>query len=107
MILTLEEIKAQCRLEPDFTDEDELLKLIGRAVQKRTETFLNRSLYAVDEGIPESDPDGLNLPDDIKMGLLLLVAHFYENREAVTDFEQTEAPLAYQWLVGPYRFIPL
>ncbi|MBH2952463.1 phage head-tail connector protein, partial [Serratia marcescens] len=52
MLLKLEEIKAQCKLEPDFTEEDALLELIGRAVQTRTETFLNRKLYAPDSEIP-------------------------------------------------------
>ncbi|MFP7605625.1 head-tail connector protein [Serratia quinivorans] len=107
MLLTRDEIKAQCKLEPDFTDEDALLDLLGQAVQTRTETYLNRTLYAPDSPIPESDPDGLHLPADIKMGMLLLVTHYYENRSAVSDFEKTDLPMGYVWFVGPYRYIPL
>lgn len=34
------------------------LQLLACAAQKRTETYLNRKLYAPDETIPDSDPDG-------------------------------------------------
>ncbi|KFK95026.1 MULTISPECIES: head-tail connector protein [unclassified Serratia (in: enterobacteria)] len=107
MLLKLDEIKAQCRLDLDFTEEDALLDLIGRAVQKRTETYLNRTLYAPDSEIPDTDPDGLHLPDDVKMGMLLLVTHYYENRSSVSDFEKSELPMGFVWNVQPYRHIPL
>ena len=105
MLLTLEEMKQQCRIEPDFTEEDDLLNQIGSAAQIRTETRINRKLYA--EEVPDTDPDGLVLPDDIKQAMLLLTGYWYENRVAVNDFEQAEAPLGYNWLVDPYRHIPL
>lgn len=104
-LLTLDEIKVQCRLEPDFNDEDTLLTSLGDAAQTRTETRINRKLY--DKVTPGMDPDGLVMPEDIKRALLLLVCYWYENRVAVNDFEQSEAPLAYNWLVDPYRYIPL
>lgn len=107
MLLTLPEIKKQLRLEDDFTEEDELLTLLGGAVQSRTETFLNRKLYGPTETVPATDPDGLKLPDDVRLGMLMLATHFYENRASVTEVEQLEMPQSYNWLVGPYRFIPL
>ncbi|HEY3984632.1 head-tail connector protein [Cedecea sp.] len=107
MLLTPEEIKGQLRLDADFTDEDALLDLLARAVQTRTETFLNRKLYAPDAGIPDTDPDGLNLPDDIRLGMMLLVTHFYENRSTSSEVEMAELPMSFNWLVGPYRYIPL
>ncbi len=105
MLLTLEEIKAQLRLDADLADEDDFLKLIGEAVQARTETYLNRKLY--NDEPPDTDPDGLKIPADIKMAMLLLATHFYENRASVTEIEMSELPQGYAWLAGPYRFIPL
>ncbi|EGF6987172.1 phage gp6-like head-tail connector protein, partial [Escherichia coli] len=67
MLLTMEEIKAQLRLDEDFDTDDRHLQLLACAAQKRTETYLNRKLYAPDETIPDSDPDGLHLPDDIRL----------------------------------------
>lgn len=107
MLLELNEIKAQLRLDEDFTAEDSLLELIGKAVQSRTENFLNRKLYATDTERPEDDPDGLVMPDEVKLALLLLLTHFYENRSAVTEVEKLELPMSFNWLVGPYRHIPL
>ena len=76
MLLTMEEIKAQLRLDEDFDADDRHLQLLACAAQKRTETYLNRKLYAPDETIPDSDPDGLHLPDDIRLGMLMLISHF-------------------------------
>jgi hypothetical protein len=105
MLLELSEIKRQLRLEEDYTEEDELLTLIGGAVETRTVTFLNRTLY--ETSVPSNDPDGLVMTDDIRMGMLLLATHFYENRSSVSEVEKTEMPQSFTWLVGPYRFIPL
>lgn len=107
MLLTLEEIKGQLRLEVDYSDEDSLLERLGKAAHARTETYLNRKLYGADAGVPTDDPDGLVMSEDIRLGMLLLVTHFYENRSSVTEVEKTEMPQSYTWLVGPYRFIPL
>lgn len=90
MLLTMEEIKAQLRLDEDFDADDRHLQLLACAAQKRTETYLNRKLYAPDETIPESDPDGLHLPDDIRLGMLMLICHFYENRSSVTEVEKLD-----------------
>lgn len=105
MLLELSEMKRQLRLEDDYTEEDELLTLISRAVEARTVTFLNRTLY--EASVPGNDPDGLVMTDDIRMGMLLLATHFYENRSSVSEVEKMEMPQSYTWLVGPYRFIPL
>ncbi len=70
------------------------------------ETYLNRKLYAPDETIPDSDPDGLHLPDDIRLGILMLISHFYENRSSVTEVEKLDMPQSFGWLVGPYRYFP-
>ncbi|MFT4271286.1 MAG: head-tail connector protein [Pantoea sp.] len=105
MLLTLDEIKYQLRIEQDWTEEDTLLGVIGNAVQSRTETYLNRKLYA--DTVPDTDEDGLLISDDIRLGMLLLVTHFYENRSSVSEVEKIEMPLSYAWLVAPYRYIPL
>lgn len=105
MILSLEQIKAQLRLEVDYTDEDELLSLIGSAVEARTSNYLNRKLY--EKEVPDTDEDGLVVSDDIRQAMLMLCSHFYEHRSTVSDSEMVALPMAFEWLVGPYRFIPL
>ncbi|WBM69135.1 head-tail connector protein [Buttiauxella sp. WJP83] len=104
MLVDLDDIKKQLRLEVDYTEEDDYLTLIGEAAEAKTETYLKRSLYALNETIPDSDPDGMHLTKDIRLGLLFLIAHFYENRSTVSEVEMSEMPLTYTWLVGPHRF---
>lgn len=105
MILTLPEIKRQLRLEEDYSEEDDLLSALGAAAESRTSNYLNRKLY--EEEVPETDEDGLLLPDDVRQAMLMLVTHLYENRSSVSDSEISEMPQAFEWMVGPYRYIPL
>ncbi len=57
--------------------------------------------------VPEDDPDGMHLTDDVRLAMLMLVSHFYENRSTITDVEKLETPMSFRWLAGPYRIVPL
>ncbi|OKV26784.1 hypothetical protein AWP49_22120 [Escherichia coli] len=59
MILSIEEIKRQLKLEEDDSSENTLLSALGAAAEARSSTFLNRNLYDKGESIPETDKDGL------------------------------------------------
>lgn len=48
-----------------------------------------------------------NCPSAIKQAILLLVGHWYSNREAVTEKPMTNLPLAVDALLSPYRFMGL
>jgi hypothetical protein len=106
MILSTEEIKRQLKLEEDDTSENTLLSALGAAAEARTSTFLNRRLYDKRESVPETDKDGLVVPDDLRLAILMLVTHFYENRSAVSEVEMLDTPLAYKWIATPYRIYP-
>ncbi|EIO6559019.1 TPA: head-tail connector protein, partial [Salmonella enterica subsp. enterica] len=43
---------------------------------------------------------------DIRLGMLMLISHFYENRSSVTEVEKLDMPQSFGWLVGPYRYFP-
>ncbi|MFP1871915.1 head-tail connector protein [Lonsdalea quercina] len=107
MILSLEEIKSQQRIDADITDEDTLLVALGQAAEARTSTFLNRTLYASSDDVDPNDGSALVVTADLKLAMLMLVTHFYENRSSVSNFENTPVPMSYEWIVSPYRFIPL
>lgn len=107
MILTIAAIKQQLRLEEDDTNEDLLLEAIGMAAESRTATLLNRPIYASESERPDGDDVGMVATADLRLAMLMLVSHFYEHRSSVSDFEQTATPMAYEWIVRPYRFIPL
>lgn len=50
------------------------------------------------------DPDSTDAPEDIKQAVLLLVGHWYENREAVVvgDSATDELPMAVSALIDPH-----
>ncbi|MEX0445345.1 head-tail connector protein [Xenorhabdus sp. SGI246] len=95
----LELLRQQCRLDSDNHSEDDLLNTYSRAAIKRAESYLNRHLY--EDSVPEDDPDGLLVTDDVTLAIMLTVGFWYDNREAQS------LPLGFQVLLEPYRFIPL
>lgn len=93
-VLTLDQIKAHIRIEPDQTDDDEYLKLQEMAARLHTENVLRRTF---DDMVGEH----------VKMAMLLLIAHWYRNREAVTDeYKMVQLPLAYEALLSVERAYP-
>ena len=62
------------------------------------ETYLNRKLYAPDETIPDSDPDGLHLSDDIRLGMLMLIRPFL--RKPLVGYGSGETRHAARVLAG-------
>ncbi|WP_223563931.1 head-tail connector protein [Pantoea agglomerans] len=103
MLLTLEEIKMQCRLETDYTEEDQQLELLALAAEAKATTYLNRNLYKTILDRPDLDTDGMVITEDIRLGLLMLVSHWYENRSSVSELEMSETPQAFEFLLSPRR----
>lgn len=48
-----------------------------------------------------SNPGGI--PEPLRQAILLLVSHWYENREAVTATAMTDLPMGVAALIAPYR----
>ncbi|MBD1229126.1 head-tail connector protein [Xenorhabdus griffiniae] len=96
---TLEKLRKQCRIDGGNDLDDDLLLTYRGAAKKRAENYLNRTLY--EDEIPEIDPDGLMISDDIELAIMLTVGYWYENREAQS------LPTGFKALLEPYRFIPL
>lgn len=99
MTPTIEELRQQCRIDDE--GEDNLLTLYAQAARKAAETFLNRAL--VEDG-QETTGDALSLTPDIKLALMMMVGHWYANREAVSPEQLTPVPFSYRALLEPYRF---
>jgi len=82
---------AKQHIRVDHNDDD---PYIGKCIAAASEWLV---AIGVDKNI---DP----VPAPIKHAALLMVGHFYENREAVPDFRAaTVLPLGVEALVAPYR----
>lgn len=48
-----------------------------------------------------------NVPQSVKLAILLHVGHMYEHRESHSDFPVNTVPMAYEALLFPYRYLNL
>lgn len=99
-MLTLEEMKLHCRVDGD--EDDVLLEAYGEAAMEVVKMQTSRNWYERPDEIPEDDPSGMAENPAIRQAMLLLVGHWYKNREAVGD-ETKELPLGFWALIQPYR----
>jgi hypothetical protein len=95
--LTLEDIKAQARIEADFTDDDQYLMMLGKAAERRLLKDIQRTYDEVVEMEGE-------WPMDLTLAALLLTATWYKHREPETNQSMSVVPYtAYEGLYMPYR----
>jgi len=104
MIPSIDELKGQCRIDPDDDSEDSLITVYGEAALEKAEKYLNRQLF--EDAIPPGVTNGLVINSSVKLAIMLAVAHWYANREATTVNSLTEVPLGFFSLLADYRLIP-
>ncbi|MDU7389335.1 head-tail connector protein [Atlantibacter hermannii] len=103
-MLDLDLVRKHCRIDDDFSGDDDLLAIYIGAAVRHVETWTRRTLYetATSPGYDEN-ADHLLLTDDVKAAMLLLIGHWYENREATTPGQIMALPFAVDALLQPYR----
>lgn len=92
--ITLDQIKKQLRIEPDFTEDDELLTLYGDSAEEHLAAHLNCSL---DDIAAENSGE---LPKSLVNALLIYVDFMYDN---TGSGENREIPQAYWILTNPWK----
>lgn len=110
-MLDLVRVKNQCSIDDDITDHDNLLTLYLSSAKRAVENYLNRPVYWSQEEVPQ-DPE--QVPDnafvareDTELAVLLLVGHWFKNREAVTENSVKTLPLGISFLLDFDREINL
>jgi hypothetical protein len=93
--LTLEKIKAQLRIEPDFHDEDELLEEYGESAEEVLLNYLNRTYEDVIEVYGR-------VPAPLRHASLMLVDTSYQYRSPVSTQSMSLVPYTFDILVKPY-----
>lgn len=92
--LTIEEIKHQCRIDADYTDDDELLEIYGDAAESFLAAHLNCEL---DDVVAENSGQ---LPKALHQALLMLVDYSYG---ASGSGDMNDVPKAFWILVNPWK----
>ena len=93
--LTLERIKQQCRIEPDFTEEDSLLEMYGESAEEVLLNHLNRSYEDLMEVYG-------HIPAPLVHASLMLVDVSYQHRSPVSPQNMSIVPYTFDILVKPY-----
>lgn len=93
--LTLEQIKAQCRIEEDFTMEDTKLTLYGDSAEQVVFNYCRRQY---EDFISEYGA----IPQDVVHAALLLVTASYEHNAAVSMQNLSMVPYGFDMLIKPY-----
>lgn len=100
--ITLAEIKAQCRIEPDFTLEDTKLTSYGLTAEHIVTQYLGRG-KTVEEMLSSFTVEYGFLPEPIKQAALLLVVVWYNHRSPVEAVNMSIVPYGnFDCLIKPY-----
>lgn len=105
--ITIDEVKQQCYLDESDVSEDLYLELLIKATIKHIENYTNRKLYLTEQEVPQGELNALIWSEDIKIGALLLIGHFYENRENSSEKNVKDIPFGFHAMVSPYKYIPI
>lgn len=87
-------------------DDDDLIEAYMEASIFTFETWTNRKLVATDAELPDPVGNCIVLNKSIEVGAMLLVGHWYANRETVvTGTIATALPMATESLWRPHRWV--
>lgn len=102
-LITLIDVKHQCRIEHE--DEDALLTRYISSAYKAVERFTDKTLFVGEIPEGEDKDASLLLTEDINIACLMLIAHWYTNREAAAGnmVNVADMPFGVKFLLQPYR----
>jgi uncharacterized phage protein (predicted DNA packaging) len=88
MVVTIPEVKAHLRIQHD--DEDEYLASLIAQAQSAVEDYCRVTL-----------PD--DAPPSVRLALLLMISHYYENRDNPDKHVYLAMRMAFENLLYPHR----
>ena len=91
MVVTVDEVKVHLRIEDD--DEDDYLETLVAQAQAAAEDFCRVSF----------DEDYDAPPEPVRLAVLLMVSHYYENRDNPDRAVYGTMRIAFENLLYPYR----
>ena len=99
--LTLQAIKAQCRIEEDFTLEDTLLESYGDAAEETVTQYLGRG-KTVDDMVASMTEEYGGIPKSVVNAALMLVDTWYQHRSPASQVSISIVPYTFDILIKPY-----
>lgn len=103
-LITLSDIKAQLRIESDFTAEDTLLTSYGNSAEQTIAQYLNRGDTVAEMTASLTEQYG-SVPENIKHAALMLVDTWYQYRSPISGQSLSIVPYTFDILVKPYMIL--
>lgn len=105
-LVPLATLLVHLRTDAEDEDADYLQGLLDAAEEQATQ-FCGRNFYATQADLEAAGDDAGSyatvMPRSFQQAVLLLVGHWYRNREAVASGSYSQLPLAFHSLLWPYR----
>lgn len=94
--VTLEYLKKQLNIEPDFTDDDDYIMLLEKVSEQVVEKY-------ADYPLEKYEDENHKLPEALNHAIALFVATQYAVRESISGTNYTANPHSLELLVDLYR----
>ena len=91
MVVTVDEVKTHLRIQHD--EEDDYLETLIAQAQATAENYCRVFFETIYDPVPEP----------IRLALLLMIGHYYENREVSDKQTYITMRIAFENLLYPYR----
>ena len=101
MILNVDEVKTHLRIEED--DEDEYIAGLIRQAQATAEDFCRVSFEPETTVDDEGNETTTAVPEPVRLAVLLMVSHYFENRDNPDRAVYGTMRIAFENLLYPYR----
>lgn len=101
MVITVDEVKIHLRIEDD--DEDDYIAGLIRQAQSTAEDFCRVSFEPVTETDKEGNETTISAPEPVRLAVLLMVSHYFENRDNPDRAVYGTMRIAFENLLYPYR----
>lgn len=98
-IVALNIFKSQVRLESDFSLEDSYLEYLLNTAEEVVMNYINRSK----DEYKDVTTGEYVFPKSIQHAVLVIAAHWYNQREAVSNTQMYEVPITLTALLKPYK----
>lgn len=104
-MIALSIVKDHLKIDESNTPGDTYLQLLIDGAISEFNSSCNRVLYAVGDTLPNPVGNALIITDGIKIGALMLIGHWLNNREAVAATKFEELPLSTRSMWAKHRWI--
>ena len=101
MIVTIDEVKTQLRIQHD--EEDDYLRSLIVQAQAAAEDFCRVSFESEVQAEEDGTETVIPAPEPVRLAVLLMVSYFYENRDIPDRVTYRGMRMAFEALIYPYR----